>query len=149
MSWKKFLKPDWRKIIFFIILSAAIVYVRDFGPAWVLCQATNCSVNQYFTTIVTEPLFIPFFIFAYLIACICVSSLDNMKNQVKTTGRVVLISPTEAKIVLIGGILIGLFIVAVPFIMNIPEYSVSAMGVFVIICCALIFWLYRKPRTNL
>jgi len=47
MSIKQFLKPDWRKIVVFVLL--VVIFFQYFPlPSWSLCEEIICPDNKYY-----------------------------------------------------------------------------------------------------
>jgi len=83
MNWKEFLKPEWRKIVLFIILSILIsVYVYD----WLLnnvvvCKALVCpTVEQVAQENMIR--FLPFIlIISYFLSCFILWIYNKVKKK--------------------------------------------------------------------
>ncbi|OIO45419.1 MAG: hypothetical protein AUJ24_00695 [Parcubacteria group bacterium CG1_02_36_42] len=101
MSYKEFLKPDWRKIVIFIVLfflSNAIPYIPikdcslEFGGCdWELCQPSlfyckHTEAAQYYLGIENpwiQMILILFFmfVFPYLLSCLIIWVYDKLKKK--------------------------------------------------------------------
>jgi hypothetical protein len=96
MAWKEYLKPDWRKIVLFLIFIGGIFLEKFASPAYTLNSIMNSgswaatlpngtviplqgkSLIEY---LFFDPLLIVWIIVSYLLSCFVVSKYDEMKSK--------------------------------------------------------------------
>jgi len=89
MDWKQFLKPDWRKIVLFLVL-------LNFVPMPLVCYYALGGCGEmfivagfiFFLTVLMTPLImiviaIPLIILSYLLSCLIIWIYDKFKGKKK------------------------------------------------------------------
>lgn len=93
MNWKEFLKPDWRKIVIFVILFVMLIIIANlYPPKLIPSWLENLNIIFYFpdffifeilklsiSTVIF--LFILDLIYWYLLSCLIVWVYDKVKKK--------------------------------------------------------------------
>jgi hypothetical protein len=93
VNWKKFLKPDWKKIVVFVVIFGLVGFLV--WPSFIWATDTPTSIGFPFTFYVPEfrwgPVYSPArfsvsfltldIIFGYLISCLIIWIYDKRKKK--------------------------------------------------------------------